>query len=306
MSPAPSNLSDIFESHVKDPLSLHNEDFLKNVMFKHSGTGEVVVQKGSKERENKAAVLKIVGRVSNNDCFLSPFATWTQRTGRDFTSIEHSFSLDEPSHCVPFKTAHWKAAIKRLKTLLYLESNPDFRRQGVLLEGGHERDRIQLKHPTFSPKDPDATEDSDSDSGLPDVFTWAGWPVDGEAKDALDELHNKGTHDLIPLPAYDMDAELISPAQYKDVLMNAIVEAHFVLEHWRFAGEKKDVFKASIVKVYALTPPFKYTVESPIKGSARRRIGKSDPDSPTKRRRIATSEADGENSGSQTSPTTRS
>ncbi|KAK7054486.1 hypothetical protein VNI00_003684 [Paramarasmius palmivorus] len=296
MAPSPIDLSEVFDLHLKDPLSLHSENFLKNVMFKHSGSGEIVVQKGSKEREDKAA---IIGRVSNNDCFLSPFTTWTRKTGREFNSIEFSFSLDEPSHCIPFKTAHWKAATKRLNTLLNLESNADFRRQGVLLHAGNDRDRIQLKHSAFSPKDPEATDDSDSDSGLPEAFTWNGWPAIGDAKEALDELHSRGTHDLVPLPAYDMDAELISPECYKDILMNAVVEVHFVLEHWRISAEKKDVFKASIVKVYALTPPLKYTVESPIKGSSRRRIERSDPDSPTKRRRIVTSGENGEDSGNQ-------
>lgn len=61
------------------------------------------------------------------------------------------------------------------------------------------------------------------------------WPVSAKQRPLFNELCDRRTHMVQPLPAYDVDHKLIDPCLYERELRGAIVEVHFTLEHFRFA-----------------------------------------------------------------------
>ncbi|ESK84690.1 hypothetical protein Moror_652 [Moniliophthora roreri MCA 2997] len=282
--PKISDLSDIHEAHCEDPLSFYNENIMKNIIFKRSGPGWIAAAKDSQADE--AATLKIVGQLPlNKDFFCATDGAYRSYSTEPFSSAEQRISLDQPTHCIPFNEK-FRDAMKRVNNVMLRECTPGFTRIGAFIPPNEESKfgRLKLKHSIFQLKDLNATGESEAE--LDPVFTWKGWPTNSDAAaKALDDLRKEGTHDLVPMPAFDIEDNLIFPTKYRSSLQNTVVEAHFTLEHWKFTREKRDVFRATIVKVNVLTPPFEYTIPSP-----RRRVMMKDRDSPnSKRRKLAAS-----------------
>jgi hypothetical protein len=77
----------------------------------------------------------------------------------------------------------------------------------------------------------------------PTEFTTAGWPViQKAAKDALSKMVEAGTHQVIPLPAYDMHGDEISPREYTKQLSGALVQVHFVMSSVSIGSSRTDRF----------------------------------------------------------------
>lgn len=104
------------------------------------------------------------------------------------------------------------------------------------------------------------------------------WPViHSEAQDARNQLCS--THRPIPLPAYDMDGNLIPPDCCKTALPGAIARVTFTLHHWFIGSKPKEDITASnsfvadiqLIRVL-VDPPFQIT--SPKK----RKTTQRDPD----------------------------
>ncbi|EEB89612.1 hypothetical protein MPER_12270 [Moniliophthora perniciosa FA553] len=290
------DLSDIYEAHRRDPLSLYNERITKNIVFKQSGAGRIAVARNSQVDE--AATLKhvitqharkctqIVGKIPlNKDFFWATNGAypWHSDT-KPFSSAEQAFSLDQPTHCIPFSDK-FGGAMKLVKDVILRECTLGYNRVGAFISPSEESKfgRLKLKHSIFQLKNSSPVE---SEAELDPVFTWEGWPTNSDAAaKALDDLRKEGTHVLVPMPAFDIEDNLIFPTKYRSSLQNTVVEVHFTLGHWKFTGEKKDVFRANIIKVNVLTPPFEHTIPSP-----RKRIMMKDPDSlNSKRRRLVAS-----------------
>ena len=66
-------------------------------------------------------------------------------------------------------------------------------------------------------------------------------------------------HRVVPVPAYDVEGDLIRPEAHQHSLDGAIVELHFNLTHWAIAGRKgslpSDQFIAEIEVIRVLVPP---------------------------------------------------
>lgn len=105
-------------------------------------------------------------------------------------------------------------------------------------------------------------EDSNSSVTADDDYTIANWPVAERCQGPLEALAS--THDIAPIPAFDVNHRLIAPNDYKSKLCGAIVEVHFALVHHRFQAQKKSTFSAQLREMIVLRPPVG-EVQSPIK-----------------------------------------
>lgn len=95
---------------------------------------------------------------------------------------------------------------------------------------------------------------------LPPEWSIDKWPVSSDAaREELAEIRSSGALDVVPLPAYDVDGNLIRPQHYRDALLGATVEVHFTLTHWtisaRAGEEPADVYAADIQYIRVLVPP---------------------------------------------------
>jgi hypothetical protein len=57
----------------------------------------------------------------------------------------------------------------------------------------------------------------------------------------------KLTHDIAPLPAFNINGDPIRPSQYKRLLKGAIVEVHFALTSWVFAGKNPKAMNIPVI-----------------------------------------------------------
>ena len=83
------------------------------------------------------------------------------------------------------------------------------------------------------------------------------WPVENEVV-AMELEKMKPTHQALPVPAYNLENQLIHPANYRHELQGALVKIHFTLLHCSF--KTKDAFTADIHSVWVLRAP--HTVSS--------------------------------------------
>src|SRR5436853_6017401 len=89
-----------------------------------------------------------------------------------------------------------------------------------------------------------------------------------------------------PLPAYNMQSNLVNPTQYRRTLKDAIVAIRFTLKHWAFNSSDTNI--ADIVNMRVLVPP-----SDPLT-PRRRKFALTDPfdsksnGSPTKKSRAGT------------------
>ena len=88
------------------------------------------------------------------------------------------------------------------------------------------------------------------------------WPVNGAAEDELTNI--KETHDVVPILAYSMAGELLTPYSYCACLKGALVEVRFNLVHWSIALRKTntasgrtegaDTYGADINRLWIILP----------------------------------------------------
>lgn len=95
--------------------------------------------------------------------------------------------------------------------------------------------------------------------GIPsDVYALAGWPiVNAEAEDARQEMLQGKTHEVVPLPAYDIKGNLIKPEKYRVALAGALARICFTMAHWYIpsAKEPTNCFVADVKSIRVLTDP---------------------------------------------------
>ncbi|KAF8512170.1 hypothetical protein JB92DRAFT_336164 [Gautieria morchelliformis] len=83
-------------------------------------------------------------------------------------------------------------------------------------------------------------------------LSFDGWPVRQAWCDELDAV--KETHDVNPLPAYDLDHSIIVPKDYERCLLGAIVEVQVTLIHY-LIGKKGSTMVADVREMIVLQPP---------------------------------------------------
>ncbi|KIN98993.1 hypothetical protein M404DRAFT_156312 [Pisolithus tinctorius Marx 270] len=79
------------------------------------------------------------------------------------------------------------------------------------------------------------------------------WPVQERLKGALARAAE--THNISPLPVFDLHGESIDPSDYTRKLSGAIVRARFALMHYSIGGDKKSVFMAVVRDMVVLREP---------------------------------------------------
>ncbi|KAI6152800.1 hypothetical protein EDD17DRAFT_1635375 [Pisolithus thermaeus] len=117
--------------------------------------------------------------------------------------------------------------------------------------------RFKLRHKLFETLNSNGVDSDDPDvpkSSLTDPFSLETWPLTKESNRA-ELLSLKSTHRLLPVPAYDLDNDLIRPSAYRRSLQGALVEIHFTLSHWGIAAVRRDVYGAEIRQIRLLVPP---------------------------------------------------
>jgi hypothetical protein len=68
----------------------------------------------------------------------------------------------------------------------------------------------------------------------------------------LEGVFTDGTRTVLPLPAFDLDCNLIPFAEYSRALRGAVVEAHFALHFRRLEDPEEVEFLAVIRKLVVL------------------------------------------------------
>ncbi|KAF8529411.1 hypothetical protein JB92DRAFT_3139600 [Gautieria morchelliformis] len=96
-----------------------------------------------------------------------------------------------------------------------------------------------------------------------DPFSFATWPVTDAAREAMNSV--KHTHDISPLPAFDINGDPIIPSQYDIFLKGAIVKVHFTLTSWVFAGRSVKAMSIPVIREMLVISPPKPLVASPMK-----------------------------------------
>ncbi|KAI6004719.1 hypothetical protein EDD15DRAFT_2359476 [Pisolithus albus] len=116
--------------------------------------------------------------------------------------------------------------------------------------------RFKLRHQLFEPLEGDEDKDNEPRPQSPsdDPFSFEKWPLTRE-RHRPQLLSLKATHRLLPIPAYDVQGNLLKPSTYRRYLQGALVEIHFTLTHWGIAGVKKDVYGGEIELIRILDAP---------------------------------------------------
>ncbi|KAG1744105.1 uncharacterized protein EDB91DRAFT_1080908 [Suillus paluster] len=114
---------------------------------------------------------------------------------------------------------------------------------------------VNKEHPerdTASEVDADDNYSTDSD-GLSSDFNITTWPVADQCKGHWQGLTS--THIICPLPAYDLDHNLILLSEYESKLKGALVEVYMAFCHHQVKSTKCDIFSAVLRELTILSPP---------------------------------------------------
>jgi hypothetical protein len=91
------------------------------------------------------------------------------------------------------------------------------------------------------------------------------------------------THQVVPLPAYDIKGNLIKPEKYRVALAGALARVSFTMSHWYIASAKEPTnsFVADVRSIRVLTDP------AMPKSPSKRKTAKREVEivSPSRRRR---------------------
>ena len=82
-------------------------------------------------------------------------------------------------------------------------------------------------------------------------YTIEDWPTNASNEPYLDTI--KSSHDVRPIPAYDVKGTLIPPTQYEEKLAGAIVRVCFTITH--FIIRQKHIYNAIVCNITIMRPP---------------------------------------------------
>ena len=114
-----------------------------------------------------------------------------------------------------------------------------------------------------------------SHASISDTIILADWPViHPQAHEAKQDMIR--THRVVPLPAYDLQGNLIPPERYRNALAGALVRINFTISHWYISPtaikDPTNSFVANVTAIRILADP------TPIKMPMKRKTCKRDPD----------------------------
>ncbi|KAI6025248.1 hypothetical protein PISMIDRAFT_11508 [Pisolithus microcarpus 441] len=115
---------------------------------------------------------------------------------------------------------------------------------------------FKLRHRLFEAIDSGIdidNETEDDTASTEDPYSFERWPLTKE-RNRAQLLALKHSHHLRPVPAYDLNNDLLHPSTYRRCLQGAIVEVHFTMSHWSIASTKRDVYGGLIKLIRILVP----------------------------------------------------
>ncbi|KAI0633922.1 hypothetical protein C8Q77DRAFT_1036223, partial [Trametes polyzona] len=248
------------ERLVGSPLYLASPSLRENVTWQRQGRADILVHEELDAilSEPTPAVLSTVFQITSDDFFLTSDGGY-----RGPTRFHPSLAEVKPT-CTgtippldPFRT-DFARALDNLRWLQDQIATPTFHlKRGVLVERPHQSPKLKVCHVLF---EVNTCSDSASQPTLPPEWSLDHWPVSSDAARAeLAAIKDAGQLDIVPLPAYNVEGNLIRPQDYRTALMGAIVEVHFTLTHWtisaRASEEPADVYVADIQYMRVLVPP---------------------------------------------------
>ncbi|KAK7016115.1 hypothetical protein R3P38DRAFT_3321543 [Favolaschia claudopus] len=289
-----SDLASFRADLLAGPYYLENEDVISSLAWKKVGRDEMVVSaeeaakhasnmekqsntdhdnEGSEGGEGVGADdlnpvgLTVVAMVSPENCYLTPCANWNGPTEFDpsFADIKLNCRLVAPLNSL--FAGDFQFAMRTITKLMAQVETDGYKKSGIFNFNENPKIGFKIRHIVFEPKEESIIE----------LFVLQDWPVKNAAvKEALEGMEN--SHQVIPIRAYDVDGDLISPAHYMSKLSGAVVRATLTLSHWKIGRDKRDTYTADIESLRVLVPASVAGSSSPRKRRVAP-IAKKDPGS---------------------------
>jgi len=145
---------------------------------------------------------------------------------------------------------------------------------GFLVTTKNGENGIRLRHVVFEKLGSTNDDDSETASDSDDTWTMATWPVKSYEAD-IEREKLISTHRPIPLPAYDINGQLIPPDECKDKLAGAIARVTFTMNHWFIENNSKEglastnCFVADVQSIRVLVKPASQAVSPKKRKTAR-------------------------------------
>ncbi|KAI5825101.1 hypothetical protein K523DRAFT_251827 [Schizophyllum commune Tattone D] len=223
----------------------------------------------------KTAIFVVVARIGSSGTFLAPDGNYRGATGslkKGFGDIMLSLGLEDPSthpDGVVFGP-HWDTACSQITQVMQLAAGTE-----SITSGAPEKKRITARHAVFEPLPENEHERQkivESLAGKPSFFNIHNWPVNTEeAKAALPTLFD--THTVTPLPAFDMDEQIVDPVEYRSELIGALALVSMRIVGWNIGETHR--FRCEITNIDVL--------RGPVVEPAKRSVDVASERSPSKR-----------------------
>jgi hypothetical protein len=211
--------------------------------------------------EPEPALLSAVVYITPEDFWMMSCGRWKGPTSgcHEFADMKLTCTGAAPSDSV-FQP-DFPTVLANLNHLMALSSTRGFSLKKGLMLPSSGTQKIKFRHVLFMPCTSESLDEKDeitSYTADKPEFKIQNWPtVSGEAKWALQSMHD--THRVRPLPAYDLDGDLIPPSQYKAQLEGATVRVYFILRHWsinaRQGAQASDAYVADVMSMRVLVLP---------------------------------------------------
>ncbi|KAI6148713.1 hypothetical protein BKA82DRAFT_18509 [Pisolithus tinctorius] len=266
-SRSPADVSSLFASSDSPPSAA---SVLPARNFFSGGTsGDIAILKGDSEDVTEL-VLSGVFEIDHQGFFMAPEGGFNPKNtfNREFSDTKLTCNLLAVQHdtVYGFTQQDFPLIISNIRAL---EKLMPLKKGETLLSCVRESRGmpcIRLSHALFTKKDNKDDPDSIAHNGeLVPIFLGFGsqahvseeattaWPVPDNIKDALH--HAASTHNVSPLPAFDVDGTRIQPVDYLRLLSGAVVEVHFALLHFFIKGDRKSIFTSSLREMRVLRTP---------------------------------------------------
>ncbi|KAF8520056.1 hypothetical protein JB92DRAFT_3111911 [Gautieria morchelliformis] len=220
--------------------------------------------------------LSLVGEVSHDGAWPTPEGAYCPASklnpGEKITSVKARFELVTPSDpkLALFKQ-DWEKYLTNIHSI-HEAALKDCTHRTECKEPVQNAGCLIVRHPLVIEQtaNDDMTESSNEGEDLSEgekalmmQISFNGWPVSHAWRKELDAV--KATHDVNPLPAYDIDHNMIAPKDYERCLLGAAVEVHVTLIHY-LIGKKGSTMVADLREMIVLRPPRRLP-QSPTKQS---------------------------------------
>ncbi|KAG6372112.1 hypothetical protein JVT61DRAFT_8826 [Boletus reticuloceps] len=256
------NTPDISAKYASTP------QIVQSVEFRRGKSTDILVLKRNADSE---FILRGVYQIARNDFYFIPDGCYDPENPFQsrFQDVKLSCCLTAPqSSDFEFAQEDFPACIDNLRSIeKSIKPNKDNEiLSSITTHLGSPQ--FKLSHALLEPKTPLEPNDvsttkqiadtetlpsTSDDETLDSVFAMETWPVAPRCKHYLDELFD--SHDICPLPAYDMKGNLIPPTQYETSLRGATVKVHFTYSHVHIKKSKHHVYTTILRHLQLLRAP---------------------------------------------------